>query len=95
MAMSQPGSMLTEASIPMTSDGQAQDAIPIIRDALALPTAGEKVLPYDHRIVPPQTGYWCGPAATQVVLNSRGIYIAERDLARSIGTHTGARTTSA
>ena len=80
---------LTQASIPMTSDGLAQDAIPIIRDALALPTAGEKVLPYDHSIVPQETGYWCGPAATQVVLNSRGIYIAESDLARSIGTHTG------
>ena len=80
---------LTQASIPMTSDGLAQDAIPIIRDALALPTAGEKVLPYDHSIVPQETGYWCGPAATQVVLNSRGIYVAESDLARSIGTHTG------
>ena len=80
---------LTQASIPMTSDGLAQDALPIIRDALAHPTAGEKVLPYDHSIVPQETGYWCGPAATQVVLNSRGIYIAERDLARSIGTHTG------
>src|SRR3954463_9660008 len=80
---------LTKASIPMTSDGLAQDAIPITRDAVALATAGEGVLPYDHSIVPQETGYWCGPAATQVVLNSRGIYVAERDLARSIGTHTG------
>ena len=80
---------LTKASIPMTSDGLAQDAIPITRDAVALATAGEMVLPYDHSIVPQETGYWCGPAATQVVLNSRGIYVAERDLARSIGTHTG------
>ena len=68
---------LTQASIPMTSDGLAQASIPIMRDALALATAGEKVLPYDHSIVPQETGYWCGPAATQVVLNSRGIYIAE------------------
>src|SRR4051812_25089240 len=80
---------LTKASIPMTSDGLAQDAIPITRDGVALATAGETVLPYDHSIVPQETGYWCGPAATQVVLNSRGIYVAERDLARSIGTHTG------
>ena len=80
---------LTKASIPMTSDGLAQDAIPITRDAVALATAGEMVLPYDHSIVPQETGYWCGPAATQVVLNSRGIYVTERDLARSIGTHTG------
>src|SRR6476646_10805829 len=74
--------------IPMTSDGLAQDAIPITRDAVALATAGEMVLPYDHSIVPQETGYWCGPAATQVVLNSRGIYVAERYLARSIGTDT-------
>src|SRR4029077_13983779 len=80
---------LTKASIPMTSDGLAQDAIPITRDAVALATAGEMVLPYDHSIVPQETGYWCRPPATQVVLNSRGIYVAESDLARSIGTHTG------
>src|SRR5258705_2022677 len=80
---------LTKASIPMTSDGLAQDGIAITRGAVALAAAGEMVLPYDHSIVPQETGYWCGPAATQVVLNSRGIYVAERDLARSIGTHTG------
>lgn len=49
----------------------------------------EKVLPYDRAIVPQETGYWCGPAATQIVLNSRGIIRAESDLARRIGTHTG------
>ena len=47
---------LTKASIPMTSDGLAQDAIPITRDAVALATAGEMVLPYDHSIVPQETG---------------------------------------
>jgi lysozyme family protein len=50
---------------------------------------GEKVLRYDHSIVPQETGYWCGPAAAQVVLNSRGIHVTERELARSIGTHMG------
>jgi hypothetical protein len=29
----------------------------------------EKVLAYDRSIVAQETGYWCGPAATQVVLN--------------------------
>lgn len=48
----------------------------------------EKVLPYDRGIVPQETGYWCGPAATQVVLNTRGIIVAESDLARQIGTTT-------
>lgn len=49
----------------------------------------EKVLPYDRSIVPQDTGWFCGPAAAQVVLSSRGIKAAEVDLARSIGTHTG------
>lgn len=46
----------------------------------------EKILPYDKTIVPQETGYWCGPAATQVVLNSRGINVSEQELARQIGT---------
>lgn len=46
----------------------------------------EKVLPYDRSIVGQETGYWCGPAATQVVLNTRGIHVAEATLAREIGT---------
>ncbi|WP_342659437.1 hypothetical protein Rruber_02667 [Rhodococcus ruber] len=49
----------------------------------------EKVLPYDRGIVPQETGYWCGPASTQVVLNSLGIHVSEQQLAREIGTHTG------
>ncbi|QGJ90072.1 endolysin [Mycobacterium phage Indlulamithi] len=48
----------------------------------------EKVLPYDRSIVPQETGYWCGPASTQVILNSRGIIWKESDLAREIGTTT-------
>ena len=44
----------------------------------------EKVLPYDRSIVPQETGWWCGPAATQIVLNSRGIKIAEPQIAAAI-----------
>lgn len=40
------------------------------------------MLPYDRAVVPQETGYWCGPASTQVVLNSRGIRIDESELAR-------------
>lgn len=47
---------------------------------------GERVLAYDHSIVPQETGYWCGPAATQVVLNEAGVYISEQDLANQMGT---------
>lgn len=46
----------------------------------------EKLLPYDRAIVAQETGYWCGPAATQIVLNSRGIVLSEAELARQIGT---------
>ncbi|NCL75698.1 C39 family peptidase [Rhodococcus sp. YH1] len=49
----------------------------------------EKVLPYNRNIVPQETGYWCGPASTQVVLDSLGIHVPEPQLAREIGTHTG------
>lgn len=44
----------------------------------------ERVLPYDRAIVPQETGWWCGPATTQVILNSRGITVAERDLAAQL-----------
>lgn len=40
----------------------------------------EKVLQYDRSIVPQETGWWCGPASCQVVLNARGINVAERDM---------------
>lgn len=40
----------------------------------------EILLPYDRNIVPQETGWWCGPASTQVVLNSRGIVKTERSL---------------
>lgn len=48
----------------------------------------EVVLPYDRSIVTQETGYWCGPASAQVVLNGIGIKIAESQLAREIGTTT-------
>lgn len=48
-----------------------------------------KVLDYDRRIVPQETPYWCGPAATQVVLNGRGVASSEPALARELGTHQG------
>lgn len=44
----------------------------------------EKVLPYDRGIVGQETGWWCGPAATQIVLNSRGIKLQEAWIAGQI-----------
>ncbi|MGU3498028.1 C39 family peptidase [Mycobacterium sp. C31M] len=35
-----------------------------------------------------ETPFWCGPASTQIVLNSRGVTATERDLAREMGTTT-------
>jgi predicted chitinase len=49
----------------------------------------EKILPYDRTIVPQETGYWCGPASVQVVLNSLGIRVNEPDMARELRTHRG------
>lgn len=46
----------------------------------------EKVLPYDRSIVPQETGYFCGPASTQVILNSRGVIESEQALAEQMGT---------
>ncbi|MFF0816645.1 C39 family peptidase [Rhodococcus sp. NPDC003318] len=43
-------------------------------------------LEYDRNIIRQETGYWCGPASTQVVLNSRGILVDESVLASEIGT---------
>lgn len=44
----------------------------------------EKLLAYDRSIVPQETGWWCGPAATQIVLNSRGIKLQEPWIAAQI-----------
>lgn len=46
----------------------------------------EKILPYDRAIAPQERFYWCGPASTQMILNSRGIVVSEQDLARQMGT---------
>lgn len=44
----------------------------------------EKRLDYDRSIVPQETGWWCGPAATQILLNARGIKIPESQIAAEI-----------
>jgi predicted chitinase len=44
----------------------------------------EQILPYDRAIVSQETGWSCGPAATQVVLNSRGIVVSEGTLLADI-----------
>lgn len=44
----------------------------------------EKRLDYDRSLVPQETGWWCGPASTQTVLQARGIRLAERDIAAAI-----------
>lgn len=49
----------------------------------------EKVLPYNISIVPQETGYWCGPAAAQVILDSLGIRVSEQDMANRMRTHQG------
>src|SRR6185312_7876433 len=50
---------------------------------------GEVVLDYDHSVVPQETGYWCGPASTQVCLNGQGVIVSEQELANDMGTDTG------
>lgn len=44
----------------------------------------EKRLDYDRSIVPQETGWWCGPASTQTVLQARGIRINESQIAAAI-----------
>lgn len=45
-----------------------------------------RVLPYDRNITPQDTGYWCGPASAQVVLNTRRKVVDEATLARECRT---------
>lgn len=44
----------------------------------------EKRLDYDRSLVPQETGWWCGPASAQTVLQARGIRLPERDIAAEI-----------
>lgn len=44
----------------------------------------EHVLPYDRAIVPQLTGWWCGPASLEVVLNGLGIKAPEATLAAEV-----------
>lgn len=48
----------------------------------------ERVLPFDRTIIRQETGYWCGPASTQMALSARGIKVAEATLARECKTTT-------
>jgi predicted chitinase len=70
-----------EAILGLTDEEAAAMAAP--------PLVGEKVLNYDHSIVPQETGYWCGPASAQVCLNIRGIHVPEAQLAAECGTDEG------
>ena len=48
----------------------------------------DTMLNYD-RAIRPQTTYWsCGPGSAEIVLNSRGIRVGERQLITDIGTDT-------
>ena len=44
----------------------------------------EKRLDYDRSLVPQETGWWCGPASTQTVLQARGIRLPESQIAAAI-----------
>ena len=44
----------------------------------------ERVLTYDRTTVAQETGWWCGPATVQNLLNALGIKISEAEIARDI-----------
>ncbi|MEI7780579.1 MAG: DUF4185 domain-containing protein [Planctomycetota bacterium] len=50
---------------------------------------GERVLAFDPNIIPQETGYWCGPASTQIVLAIQGVNVPESVLAIECGTTEG------
>lgn len=67
------------------------EAWSVLRRALGTPspapapvTKKEFLLPYDRSIVSQETGWWCGPASTQIVLNGLGMLVAESTLANEI-----------
>lgn len=63
---------------------EAQRLYDRLEGAVQAEVSMEKVLDYDRRIVTQETGWWCGPAATQVVLNARGIKLQESAIAAQI-----------
>lgn len=67
-----------------TRMGDAQKLYDRLAGTIEPEVSMEKVLDYDRRIVTQETGWWCGPAATQVVLNSRGIKLQESFIAGQI-----------
>lgn len=46
----------------------------------------QRILPYDKTQLGQDTGFFCGPATTQVLLSSRGQIVDERTLAAELGT---------
>ena len=54
--------------------------------AAAVTPTTEKVLPFDHAIIPQEVGWDCCCAAAQVVLNAKGIIRSEQQLIADIGT---------
>lgn len=42
----------------------------------------------DHKYSPQETGFWCGPGSSQIVLSCRGVDVPEAQLARELGTTT-------
>lgn len=38
----------------------------------------------DHTYSPQETGWWCGPASSQIVLTARGIHVPEVELMREL-----------
>lgn len=51
-------------------------------------TAGDVLLPFENTIIPQETGYWCGPATMQVLLNIRRIKVTEKYMADQLPTST-------
>ena len=44
----------------------------------------ERRLSYDRRIVPQETGWWCGPASVHIALNAKNIHVTESSIAHEI-----------
>jgi hypothetical protein len=85
---------IVEGTTAMEAERVAPSSTPDVKveeaaAAVPLGPRGEMILPYDHSIVPQETGYWCGPAATQVCLNGQGVFVSEQELANAMGTDTG------